>query len=54
MRYLYNLIRNMLPIQVMLLDEQNFVPEGFARVITNTGAFVTTAYNTRVIAKDYV
>jgi hypothetical protein len=44
----------MLPIQVMFIQAEEEPPEGYAFVVTNTGKFVTTAYSTQVIAKDYV
>jgi hypothetical protein len=51
MHFLMRLVTCLLPVQNMVLGENQDMPVGFDRVITNTGNYVVTVRNNFVIAK---
>lgn len=53
MHFLFNLLNRMVPIQVLIFDQDEEVPANFDRIITNTNKFVITSRGNFVIAKAY-
>jgi len=53
MHFLQHLMTYMLPIQKMVFGQSEITPEGFKRVVTNTGSYVVTSRSKFLIAKDY-
>lgn len=51
MHFLYHLLNRMLPLQTMVFGQNEEIPAGFDRVITNTNDFVVTNTGNFVIAK---
>lgn len=52
MSFLMRLV-GLLPLQYMMVGQDENIPVGFDRVITSRGNFVVTARNSFVIAKAY-